>query len=506
MNCGAIMNNNNTKLLDERINFIKFDQTEQDALKAAKPVIDDALGGILDEFYTQINSYETTQSFFQNQKHMDGAKSAQMSHWNTITNAEFDGNYVEAVTRIGLAHARIGLEPRWHIGGYALLTSGVIKAIIMDECKGFFNRKISKSLSDKVSAVVKASLLDMDYAISVYLDKLADEKRIAEETQAVQNAKRDEALAVFSNALQLLAEGNLEAKISEQLPEEFSEMGFAYDQALDNLSDSLNSVRNATASTKENSSNISEGANQLATRTEQQAAALEESSAALHQLTQSVSSTAETAVDARKTVLSFMTDINSAEQVMNKALTSMTGIEQSSKQVSSTVAIIDEIAFQTNLLALNAGVEAARAGEAGKGFAVVAQEVRELAQRCSNAAKEIAELIKNSGQQIEQGVVHVTETSESLTKFVQDVENVNSIIDRITTSAGEQSATLSEINMAVENLDEITQQNAGMVEETTAATATLSEEVSQLVDAMSGFKTRNKDSEENSASDFSQAS
>jgi methyl-accepting chemotaxis protein len=477
-----------TKLLNERIDFIKFDENEKEALKVAKPVIDGALEDVLQEFYSQVSSYETTRSFFQNQAHMDGAKSAQVSHWNRITNAEFDADYVNAVSKIGLAHARIGLEPRWHIGGYALLTSGLLKAIIEDECKGFFNRKITKSLSDKAAAVVKASLLDMDYAISVYLDKLAEEKRIAEEAQALQNAKRDEALAVFAQALDMLADGNLEERIMDRLPEEFRDMGVAYDQAMDNLSNSLASVRNATTATRENSSNISEGASQLATRTEQQAAALEESSAALHELTQSVSSTANTAVDARQTVMSFMADINSAEQVMNKALTSMTGIEESSKQVSTTVAIIDEIAFQTNLLALNAGVEAARAGDAGKGFAVVAQEVRELAQRCSDAAKEIAELIKNSSLQIEQGVVHVTETSESLTKFVHDVENVNSIIDRITTSAGEQSTTLNEINTAVENLDQITQQNAGMVEETTAATASLSDEVTQLVDAMAGFR------------------
>lgn len=227
----------------------------------------------------------------------------------------------------------------------------------------------------------------------------------------------------------------------------------------------------------------------MAARTEQQAAALEESSASLHQLTQSVAATAKTAVEASETVINVKTDINDAEVVMNEALASMSGIESSSKQVSNTVAIIDEIAFQTNLLALNAGVEAARAGEAGKGFAVVAQEVRELAQRCSSAAKEIAELIKNSGKQIEQGVIHVTKTSESLTKFVADVEDVNVIIGRITTSASEQSTALTEINSAVENLDQITQQNAGMVEETTAATAALSEEVAELVKAMSGFKT-----------------
>jgi methyl-accepting chemotaxis protein len=483
------MKMNKTDTLDERSNFIKFGQREKDALLNAKPVIDDAINDVLDEFYVQVSAYETTSSFFQNPNHMNGAKTAQIRHWQNITNAKFDEDYVDAVTRIGLAHARIGLEPRWHIGGYALLTSGLINAIIADECQGFFSRKIASKLPAKITSVVKASMLDMDYAISVYLDKLADEKHIAEEAQAKQNAKRDEALDIFSKALEKLAVGDLEVRLSQQLPPEFAAMGVAFDKAMEHLSQSLGSVRHATNSTRENSENISSGAHQLAARTEQQAAALEESSASLHQLTQSLAATAKTAIEARETVINVKTDINDAEVVMNEALASMSGIESSSKQVSNTVAIIDEIAFQTNLLALNAGVEAARAGEAGKGFAVVAQEVRELAQRCSSAAKEIAELIKNSGKQIEQGVIHVTKTSESLTKFVADVEDVNVIIGRITTSASEQSTALTEINSAVENLDQITQQNAGMVEETTAATVALSEEVAELVKAMSGFKT-----------------
>lgn len=475
--------------LDERLSFIKIGEQERASLIEAKPVISEALDGALDAFYKQISAYPEPSSFFTNPDHMTRAKGAQKRHWENISDAKFDDKYVNAVTTIGKVHARIGLEPRWYIGGYALLVSDILKAVIHDDCKGFFNRKIATGLSDKTSAIVKAALLDMDFAIAVYLDQLAEEKRIVEEQQAAQNSKRDDALQIFSDALNQLAEGNLEIRLADALPEEFQQMGTAYDTAMERLSDTLSSVRQATESTRDNSTAISKGAAQLASRTEQQAASLEQSSAALHELTQSVASTAETAVNASKTVNEFMKEIGLAEGVMEEALTSMNGIETSSKQVASTVAIIDEIAFQTNLLALNAGVEAARAGEAGKGFAVVAQEVRELAQRCSKAAKEISGLINSSGAQIEQGVVHVTHTSTALSKFVTDVNNVNELIGQIESSASQQSTTLGEINSAIENLDQITQQNAGMVEETTAATTSLTEEVNELARAMLRIKT-----------------
>lgn len=483
-------NASNTTALEERMDFIKFGDAEKKALLAAKPAITGALEDALTDFYDQISAFEETSKFFRDKGHMDVAKGAQARHWDRITDADFDSDYVDAVSRIGMAHARIGLSPRWHIGGYALLISDLLHAVIKDECKGYFNRKIADALSAKAGAIVKSALLDVDYAIEVYLNQLALEKRNAEEKEAAQNIKREDALAIFSSALDKLAEGNLEVRLSDTLPEEFRDMGAAFDKAMERLSNTLASVRLSTEATRDNSENISQSALQLASRTEQQAASLEESSAALHELTESVRTTAEITSEAKETISNFTSEITMAESVMVEAQSSMNGIEASSKKVASTVAIIDEIAFQTNLLALNAGVEAARAGEAGKGFAVVAQEVRELAQRCASAAKEISDLIVSSGTQIDAGAINVKDTSDALTKLVSETSELGSLIGRVESSAKEQSTTLGEINSAIVNLDTITQQNAGMVEETTAATASLRDDVSQLVGAMAQFKTR----------------
>jgi len=174
-------------------------------------------------------------------------------------------------------------------------------------------------------------------------------------------------------------------------------------------------------------------------------------------------------------------------QVVSNAVTAMERIEQSSNEISNIIGVIDEIAFQTNLLALNAGVEAARAGEAGKGFAVVAQEVRELAQRSAKAAKEIKTLIGTSSGEVESGVKLVRETGESLKTIEQYVVTINSHMDAIATSAREQSTGLKEVNTAVNQMDQVTQQNAAMVEETNAASATLASESRGLRELISQF-------------------
>jgi methyl-accepting chemotaxis protein len=248
-------------------------------------------------------------------------------------------------------------------------------------------------------------------------------------------------------------------------------------------------VNSAVVAIGNGTGEISSSANDLSKRTEQQAAQLEETAAALNELTEQVHSSAENAKTAANAVQNASTDAEKSGNIVQRAIAAMQGIEKSSGQITNIISVIDEIAFQTNLLALNAGVEAARAGEAGKGFAVVAQEVRELAQRSATAAKEIKALISASEAQVNDGVSLVAQTGETLQAIASQVMQINGLIRMISVSASEQAVGLREMNSTMHHMDQVTQQNAAMVEETTAASMTLSEEAASLRSLVGRFKT-----------------
>ncbi|MEP1496434.1 methyl-accepting chemotaxis protein, partial [Pseudophaeobacter sp.] len=222
--------------------------------------------------------------------------------------------------------------------------------------------------------------------------------------------------------------------------------------------------------------------------TESQAATLEETAAALDELTASVRSAAEGASSVEATMEAAKKEAEISGEVVQSAVSAMTEIEQSSNHIGQIISVIDDIAFQTNLLALNAGVEAARAGEAGKGFAVVASEVRALAQRSSDAAMEIKTLIGDSSKQVARGVDLVGKAGEALDSIVGQVSHISKLVSGIAEGAVEQSTGLNEINTGVTQLDQVTQQNAAMVEEATAAGHMLNADSSKLAELVAIFK------------------
>jgi methyl-accepting chemotaxis protein len=226
----------------------------------------------------------------------------------------------------------------------------------------------------------------------------------------------------------------------------------------------------------------------LARRTEQQAASLEQTAATLTEITEAVKKSAEGASHARQVVTAADADAKQSAVVVRQAVEAMGAIAKSSQQISQIISVIDEIAFQTNLLALNAGVEAARAGEAGRGFAVVASEVRALAQRSAGAAKEIKALISDSAGQVDEGVKLVAETGRSLERIMGQVTDINAVVGDIAAGAHEQSTALQEINGAIDQMNLVTQQNAAMVEESTAAGHSLSLETTRLSQLISQFQ------------------
>nr|WP_272490737.1 methyl-accepting chemotaxis protein [Mesobacterium pallidum] len=294
-------------------------------------------------------------------------------------------------------------------------------------------------------------------------------------------------VAELRRGLAALSHGDLSVTLDQRFASEYEELRSDFNATVTTLMTTLQQLMDVARNIRNGTVEISQAADDLSRRTENQAATLEETAAALEEMTESVRSAAEGASKADTIVKDARENAIASGNVVLEAVDAMNQIESSSKQISQIIGVIDDIAFQTNLLALNAGVEAARAGDAGRGFAVVASEVRALAQRSSDAAKEIKTLISQSSQHVETGVTLVGDAGGALQQIVENVSNISSLVSEIATSSREQSTGLGEINTGVNHLDQVTQQNAAMVEESTAASHSMKQEAENLASLIAVF-------------------
>ncbi len=329
-------------------------------------------------------------------------------------------------------------------------------------------------------------------SLSVFRDGIVEKEKMEEaasEERAQRRAVQDKAVDALGTGLARLSEGDLTAHISDELGEGYDRLRIDFNRTLDTLNDTVGQVINTSSSIRNGASEISQASQDLSHRTESQAATLEETAAALDQMTASVTSAATGARDVERTTNEARAEAEASGEIVRNAVSAMTEIEQSSGKIAQIISVIDDIAFQTNLLALNAGVEAARAGEAGRGFAVVASEVRGLAQRSSDAALEIKNLIGDSSVQVERGVDLVGKAGSALENILQRVSHISELISEIATGAQEQSTGLGEINTGMNQLDQVTQQNAAMVEQATAAGQLLNTDAQTLAELVARFQT-----------------
>lgn len=325
-------------------------------------------------------------------------------------------------------------------------------------------------------------------ALVVFRQGLRDRVQLeAASAEAAEKQKR--VVARLAAGLDALAKGDLTRRIDEAFPADYEKVKTDFNAAVGQLQETMQSIVGAVQGIHTGAGEISQASDDLSRRTEQQAASLEETAAALDEITATVRKTADGARQANAAGSSARDQAQKSGAVVRDAVAAMSAIEDSAKRISQIIGVIDEIAFQTNLLALNAGVEAARAGEAGRGFAVVASEVRALAQRSSEAAKEIKTLILQSSKQVENGVDLVSRTGEALQEIIAGVEEITALVSEISASTQEQSTGLDQVNTAVNQMDQVTQQNAAMVEQSTAASHSLAQEANGLAELVSHFKT-----------------
>ncbi|MGE5476083.1 MAG: methyl-accepting chemotaxis protein [Bacteroidales bacterium] len=517
-----------TDLIAKRLALLSIVQQDKDILRQFRSILDRTLDDILTAFYAHVRSFPELARHFPDDGRVGRAKQAQKAHWMRLFSGQFDADYMNSVREIGRTHARIGLEPHWYIGGYAMVLGRLLAVATETQKTNLFGAGDRVALGRLHSIIARAVLLDIDLAVSVYLETMRDEALAAqrareaaivqEVTQVVQAASRGDlgqrialdnkdgfyrdlcgainalvdttgvALGEVAAGLGAVADGDLSRRVTAQYGGVFDDIAADINRTSAKLSQVVDSINAAANEIANAASEVAAGSHDLSERSEQQAANLEETAAALEQLAAAVRRNATNAGRANELAAQARDVAVQGGQVVGDAIAAMGRIEASSEKIENIVGMINEIAFQTNLLALNAAVEAARAGEAGKGFAVVAQEVGNLAQRSAVASKEIKTLIADSSAQVRSGAELVVGTGKALDQIVHSVREVADIVVEITSASQEQSSGIEQVNEAVSHIDETTQQNAALVEESAAAATSLEEQAATLTGMMRFFR------------------
>jgi methyl-accepting chemotaxis protein len=477
-----------------------------------------ALPVLIQKFYAQVK--ETPEIARMVEGKTDRLAKVQTEHWRRLFTSGLDADYVRSIERIGLAHARIGLQPGWYMAGYRMVLMELATIIL---AKHRFRPSRAVALID---AVMQLVFIDVDYAIAAYMKVLEDQRlamlaslsdgagRVVEAAANGDFSARvtatfaepelskledglnrlassvEDGLQSVHHVLEALGHNDLTARVTGNQAGAFAALRDGVNNMADGLEQVLRSIVQATDNLKGATSELHKGANDLAHRTTAQAAAIEETSAAIEQFAQNSESNASQAREGAAIAASAKAKAADGAGVMRDARSAMERIRTSSARITEVIGVIEDMAFQTNLLALNASVEAARAGEAGRGFAVVAAEVRRLAQRAADASGEVKKLVGEAQSEVRVGGELVERAAHSLDEILAAVNEAQSRMQDITGLSDSQSETIREIMIAVRGMDQMTQANATLVEEANGAVAATDLQVNALTALVRGFHLR----------------
>ncbi len=449
--------------------FVSLTRENYAAFPRIKALVEKFGGKALERLYARIAGDRSASALFTSPNRRDHAAQAQFAHWKQLFSGEFDAGQIARSEHIGKVHARVGLEPHFYIGGYALVLEEMIQRTLRGN---LIARLDGRRTANVVATLVKTALLDMDAALSAYFK--------AEEEA------RNSVIESVGKAMAAMADGDVRAEMKD-LPPAYRRIQTDFQRMRDEMSSILVEMADAAENIDSGAGEINSAAGDLANRTERSAEGITRTAEVMRGVTGAILQTASAVRDVNLSITDISDQAQEGGEIVTTAIGAMDKIKTSSEEIAQITEVIESIAFQTNLLALNAGVEAARAGEAGKGFAVVASEVGALAHRTTESAKSIKALITKSSADVHEGVDLVGRTRTALEQIIEKVGGAKGQTGEITAQAEMQARRLKEVSDEIQKMDAATQQNAAMVEQSNAASRTLTNEARRLMAIVNRF-------------------
>jgi len=439
--------------LRDRLRFAGLDAAQCELVRRHRPLLETELKSGLRDLFQRFQAFPDAASNFENDRQLDRLHDLQSSHWDVLTDARFDSLYAERVKVLSDTQSKMGLDPRWHVAGHGVMLEHIISGLASDLAgKPLLPgaKRRAKEISEMMTAIIRLVMVDVEIAVSLRFNALrASQGRMLSEQREKDKA---DIARIFGDVIDGLAARDLTVRAPVETDGTHAELAVTLNAALEAMQTEFVEISDRTQKAELSTRSLFEASKSFAGHAAGHAGELQSSAAALQAIAESVRQGATGSRAAEQAAASTRIAAEESGAVVGRAITAMADIEQSAEKIGQIIGTIDEIAFQTNLLALNAGIEAARAGESGRGFAVVAQEVRALAQRSADAAREIKTLVTTTKAQVDAGVQMVGRTQDSIGSIVRQVTGINEAIAAIAVNTGEHAASLDAVTGEVKNL------------------------------------------------------